>query len=101
MDDISIVIIGLFVAVGLFYLTIMLVVMRYEMRSCKKMEEAMIKEKYVKHGHWAIVENYSDDDFTRYKCSECGRDVWLDEHQKEDAKYCFSCGAKMDGDKDV
>ena len=98
MDDVKIVVALLLVAVLFPYLTIMLAIMRYERRSCRKMEEAMIKEKYVTHGHWVIVDDFIDDDFIHYKCSECGRDCWYNEEQKAEAKYCFRCGAKMDGD---
>ena len=99
MNDINFVI-ALIIGSAFLYLTITLALMRYEMRSCKKMEEAMIKEKYVKHGHWVIVDDYIDDDFIHYRCSECGRDTWYNENQKREAKYCFSCGARMDGEDD-
>lgn len=49
----------------------------------------------VKHGHWKFVE-----DMVSYiKCSECRDDIcWVNTKRP---KYCPSCGARMDGDKDA
>ena len=95
MDDIRLVVALLLGAVAFPYLTIMLAIMRYERRSCEKMEEAMIKDKYVKHGYW-VLEDFSDTD---RKCSECGGWVMGWNPLAECTyRFCPWCGAKMDGD---
>lgn len=50
---------------------------------------------YVVHGYWT-----KDD-----RCSECGADIpsdsWRDYIDKSECHYCYSCGAKMDGDENA
>lgn len=79
------------------YFIILCVIANYERRSLKKMEEDMIKEKYVKHAHW--IQPYPPS--TERTCSACGGDVgaW---HMFADCTYdyCPWCGARMDGERD-
>lgn len=111
MNDIRIVV-GILLGAVLFpYLTIMLAIMRYERRSCRKMEEAMLKEKYTKHGHWIQGYDYIQGieeicEFPYIECSECGYkepsfDMNEDYVDIDDLpKYCAECGAKMDDEPD-
>jgi hypothetical protein len=52
----------------------------------------------VKHGEWMPI--VKQDDYLEppycdtIKCSECGQEADASFHN---AKYCFECGAKMDG----
>lgn len=46
----------------------------------------------VRHGHW--VRHY-DADIGWHTCSECGEEIWNPDIEHE--KYCWNCGAKMDG----
>lgn len=52
----------------------------------------------VKYGEWlpiVIQDNYLDPPYCdTIKCSECGETSDVSFH---DAKYCYMCGAKMDG----
>ena len=54
----------------------------------------------VKHGEWAPIvkqDNYLDPPYCDIiKCSECEEEADVSFH---DAKYCYNCGAKMDGKK--
>jgi hypothetical protein len=54
----------------------------------------------VKHGKWLPIvkqDNYLDPPYCdTIKCSECGEEADVSFH---DAKYCYMCGAKMDGGK--
>jgi hypothetical protein len=54
----------------------------------------------VRHGKWlpiVIQDNYLEPPYCdTIKCSECGQEADVSFH---DAKYCFECGAKMDGGK--
>ena len=52
----------------------------------------------VKHGKWlpiVIQDSYLEPPYCdTIKCSECGATADVSFH---DAKYCYMCGAKMDG----
>lgn len=49
----------------------------------------------VRHGRW-IKMGYED-----YECSNCKAALWARKvNPVEKYKYCWSCGAKMDGDAD-
>jgi hypothetical protein len=54
----------------------------------------------VKHGEWIPIvkqDNYLEPPYCdSIKCSECGQEADVSFH---DAKYCFECGAIMDGGK--
>ena len=54
----------------------------------------------VKHGEWlpiVIQDNYLEPPYCdTIKCSECGETADVSFHY---AKYCYMCGAKMDGGK--
>lgn len=53
----------------------------------------------VRHGKWIpiiIQDNYLDPPYCdTLKCSKCEQEVDV---SFGDAKYCFNCGARMDGD---
>lgn len=44
----------------------------------------------VVHGEWVKINNW-------YYCSECGSEMFFTGTFDEDQRYCYSCGAKMDG----
>jgi hypothetical protein len=46
----------------------------------------------VRHGRWIKLYPY------QYKCSSCGARVWIKFYPLEEYKFCWHCGAKMDGD---
>lgn len=51
----------------------------------------------VVQGEWKKTSDYVTTAYGSldiYKCSVCGADVTIDEHDS----YCPSCGARMDGD---
>lgn len=54
----------------------------------------------VKHGEWVPIvkqDSYLDPPYCDIiKCSECEEEADVSFH---DAKYCYNCGAKMDGGK--
>ena len=54
----------------------------------------------VKHGEWKPIvkqDDYLDPPYCdTIKCSECGEEADVSFH---DAKYCYRCGAVMDGGK--
>lgn len=53
----------------------------------------IIEAEPVKHGRW-IKMGYED-----YECSNCKAALWARKvNPVEKYKYCWSCGAKMDGD---
>lgn len=45
------------------------------------------------HGTW------KKKGFERFICSECGAYIRGDEHLINNDKYCYNCGARMDGDE--
>lgn len=45
----------------------------------------------VRHGRWIKTNLY------HYKCSSCGARVWIKLYPLEEHKFCWHCGAKMDG----
>ena len=52
----------------------------------------------VVHGHW---EKTIDNCTVMHKCSVCGARVVKGFYEYENPnRYCYHCGAKMDGDKD-
>lgn len=44
----------------------------------------------VVHGEWVKINHW-------YYCSECGSEMLFTGTFDEDQRYCYSCGAKMDG----
>lgn len=55
----------------------------------------VVEAEPVKHGRW--IRMIGDD----YECSECKAAVWSrPPYPTERYKYCWSCGAKMDGGAD-
>lgn len=51
----------------------------------------------VVHGRWVNTADYVTTAYGKldiYRCSECGADVTIDDHDT----YCPNCGARMDGD---
>ena len=44
----------------------------------------------VVHGKWVKTHSW-------YYCSECGSEMFFTGEFDEDQRYCYSCGAKMDG----
>ncbi len=50
----------------------------------------------VRHGRWEAFEDMMLD--TCYRCSECGREFYLEggTPQENEYNYCPNCGAKMD-----
>lgn len=67
-------------------------------RCIKEQPTADVEE--VKHGEWKPIvkqDDYLDPPYCdTIKCSECGEEADVSFH---DAKYCYMCGAKMDGGK--
>ena len=68
---------------------------------CKAiMDEPPADVEEVKHGEWipiVIQDSYLEPPYCdTIKCSECGQTADVSFH---DAKYCYECGAKMDGGK--
>lgn len=53
----------------------------------------------AKHGHWNVKYAPSKDELTLIECSECGARQFVMNPKKE--RYCFNCGAKMDGDENA
>lgn len=55
----------------------------------------------VRHGHW-IKQKYEDTEDSAtdaWECSICGEGVvWRTEEDIDLEKYCYNCGAKMDGE---
>ena len=64
-------------------------------------EEPAADVEVVRHGEWIPI--VMQDDYLEppycdtIKCSECGEEADVSFHN---AKYCYMCGAKMDGGKD-
>ena len=50
----------------------------------------------VKHSRWIST---NDGTFNAY-CENCGQERGSKAWNKNDFKYCFGCGARMDGDDD-
>lgn len=48
----------------------------------------------VRHGRWIKINPY------HYKCSSCGATVWIKFYPLDEHKFCWHCGAKMDGGED-
>ena len=65
----------------------------------KKASSADVEE--VRHGEWnkKFIYSYNWDDFYSLTCSECGAHIGETSVKAEDFKYCFNCGAKMDGER--
>lgn len=64
----------------------------------RKIQAADVVEQ--KHGKW-IEDGYYDEP---YVCSICGEPAPVKEEGSHDhvcTKYCYNCGARMDGDSDV
>jgi hypothetical protein len=55
----------------------------------------------VRHGRWEteFAWSYGYDDHHRLTCSECGLSFTEDARRKNEYKYCYQCGAKMDGER--
>lgn len=45
----------------------------------------------VRHGQWIKTGPYY------YKCSSCGARAWIKFYPLDEHKFCWHCGAKMDG----
>lgn len=45
----------------------------------------------VVHGEWIKIEYHA------YRCSECGKSIITNCDYIKEHKFCFRCGAKMDG----
>ena len=76
---------------------------------CSYLSDGEVKQPCVeapcKHeqpnGHW-IENDYQPYDYdTVFKCSICGKEIYVPDHIAskvfEHDKYCFNCGAKMKG----
>lgn len=59
-------------------------------------EEPSADVQPVKHSRWIST---NDDTFNAY-CENCGQERGSKAWNKNDFKYCFGCGAKMEGDDD-
>lgn len=59
---------------------------------CEMAYKAGKKESICKHGTW------KKKGFERFVCSECGAYIRGDEHLISNDKYCYNCGAMMDGE---
>lgn len=57
-------------------------------REAVEMAIEALQAESVKHGKWILNDNGT------YSCSVCHS--WLPAEQKEYARYCLYCGAKMD-----
>lgn len=61
-------------------------------------------EPEVRHGRWIEVTKHRDENgtiLTDYECSECCamvKDICAEEIESE--RFCYNCGAKMDGGAD-
>ena len=66
---------------------------------CDDIEEApTVDAVEAVHGHW---EKTIDNCTVMHKCSVCGARVVKGFYEYENPnRYCYHCGAKMDGDKD-
>lgn len=60
-------------------------------------------EAIPKRGWWKkkFIYAYNWDDFYDLTCSECGAHIGETSVKASDHKYCFNCGAKMDGAKEM
>ena len=59
----------------------------------------------VRHGRWMEENPLDAPDCRLIRCSECGKSFIVPmnvpyEHWIDGRNYCYSCGARMDGDKD-
>lgn len=101
MIDYRIVVAFILMFILLPYLMVTIMVAREERRTLKTLEEAMIKEKYTKHGCWISTNSrthgYDGEGF--YTCSEC-KGITHFACGAYKSPYCPECGAKMDGDQD-
>lgn len=51
----------------------------------------------VKHAYWKVVDVDIDTDSATVECTNCGyTDVFVEERELEDNRFCPGCGAKMD-----
>lgn len=49
----------------------------------------------VKHGRWILHGSKHGDEPYWHTCSECGEEIWNPDIERE--KFCWNCGARMDG----
>lgn len=59
-------------------------------------EQPTLDVEPVRHGHWTIV--YDDSDNEMMRCSECEEEYYDGENDTVDTlfNYCPNCGARMD-----
>ena len=65
--------------------------------ACDKLDEAEVDIK-VPTGYWKFIHPLQANDDGAYCCSVCGNGDWGIDPERD--KYCYNCGAKMEGSKD-
>lgn len=58
-------------------------------KQLKQLQSADVQP--VVHGVWIKIEDHT------YRCSECGKSIITNCDYIREHKFCFRCGAKMDG----
>ena len=64
----------------------------YEIETLEMLINAFKTAKLVKCGRWIKIDQY------HFKCSECGASEHVKFYPLDEHKFCWHCGAQMDGD---